>query len=36
MTNRQMMVCAIALYADGYSLKQICKALNIDLEGLKN
>ena len=29
MTKRQLMVCAIALFADGYSRRHIAQALNL-------
>ena len=32
MDERQLTVCAIALFADGYSPPQIAAALNVDQE----
>ena len=32
MDERQQTVCAIALFADGYSKRQIAQALNVDEE----
>lgn len=30
MDERQLMVCAIALFADGYSARQVSEALGVD------
>ncbi len=32
MDERQMTVCAIALFADGYSARQVGEALGVDAE----
>ena len=32
MDERQMVVCAIALFCDGYSPRQVAVALNVDRE----
>ena len=32
MTERQMTVCAIGLFADGYSKDQVARALGVDSE----
>jgi len=35
MIKRQQTVCAIALFSDGYSFRQIAEALEVDIEQAK-